>query len=202
IARRASEDALPSWAARCTTVSTPSKAGRMASRFAMSARWHGTPSTALRLRAESSKRSPISFRRARPMSPLKPVTRTRAFAIALGHSEGGLAPLPNLPPGFGCAGKARARIGTFERQAVGQGRHAHFLRQAASLSCSRMPGARGGAGGGGGGGGGPARAPPPPPPAAPAAAPRTRGRAPPRAGAPPRAAAPSAPIARTTITEG
>src|SRR5215470_15195953 len=77
MSRRASQDALPSWAARCTTVSTPSKAGRMPSRFAISARWHGTPSTALRLSAESSARSPISFRSARPMSPLRPVTSAR-----------------------------------------------------------------------------------------------------------------------------
>src|SRR5215831_17455997 len=55
----------------------------MASRLTMSARWQGTPSTALRLSAESSKRSPASFLSARPMSPLRPVTSTRAFAIAL-----------------------------------------------------------------------------------------------------------------------
>src|SRR5262249_41067593 len=37
-------------------------------------------------------------------------------------------PLPNLPRGFGCAGKARAWSGRFERQSVGQGRHARGLR--------------------------------------------------------------------------
>jgi glycolate oxidase iron-sulfur subunit len=31
------------------------------------------------------------------------------LARALGHSEGGVAPLPNLPPGQDCAGKAGAR---------------------------------------------------------------------------------------------
>src|SRR5262249_1768373 len=45
----------------------------------------------------------------------------------LGRSEGGVAPLPNLPRGFDYAGKARARSGKFERQAVGQGRHPRFL---------------------------------------------------------------------------
>src|SRR5881275_1501867 len=33
----------------------------------------------------------------------------------LEHSEGGSAPLPNLPPGTGCAGKAGARSGTPNR---------------------------------------------------------------------------------------
>src|SRR5881409_2702366 len=32
--------------------------------------------------------------------------------LALGNSEGGSAPLPNLPPGTGCAGRAGARSGT------------------------------------------------------------------------------------------
>src|SRR5438552_1049656 len=72
----------PVTAARWTTVSTPSKAGAIASRSAMSAWWHVTPGTARRLSARRSY-VPSSWRRsAPPMSPLIPVTSTVRGAIA------------------------------------------------------------------------------------------------------------------------
>src|SRR5438132_10390460 len=45
----------------------------------------------------------------------------------LGHSEGGFAPLPNLPPGQDCAGKAgartrRCRCEPFSDKSLGQGK--------------------------------------------------------------------------------
>src|SRR5207247_2512100 len=43
----------------------------------------------------------------------------------LGNSEGGFAPLPNLPPGTGCAGGAGARTGTSTGGAISRG-HAAF----------------------------------------------------------------------------
>src|SRR5260370_8229284 len=47
----------------------------------MSARWHGTPSTARRLSARSSNRSARCRRSAPPMSPLIPVTSTAGRLI-------------------------------------------------------------------------------------------------------------------------
>src|SRR5262249_54057076 len=61
----------------------PRKAGRIASRSEMSPRWHGTPSTGLRLRATRSKTSPRRARTAPPIRPLMPVTSTRARGVGL-----------------------------------------------------------------------------------------------------------------------
>ncbi len=46
-------------------------------------------------------------------------------------SEGGFAPLPNLPPGTGCAGEAGARSGTPTGRGIFRGHVAFTLRAAA-----------------------------------------------------------------------
>src|SRR5512134_2815661 len=70
----------PAAAARCTTVSTPANAGRMASRSPRSARWQSTPGTARRFSPRSVYTPSMCARSAPPMRPLSPVTRTQRGA--------------------------------------------------------------------------------------------------------------------------
>src|SRR6266498_3223625 len=73
-----------------------------------SRRWamlSSVPVTRLSMQTTSQPRASRKSQRWEPMNPAPPVTRTRTNTL----SEGGYAPLPNLPPGTGCAGKAGAR---------------------------------------------------------------------------------------------
>src|SRR6266540_4894760 len=73
-----------------------------------SRRWamlSSVPVTRLSMQTTSQPRASRKSQRWEPMNPAPPVTRTRTIPL----SEGGYAPLPNLPPGTGCAGKAGAR---------------------------------------------------------------------------------------------
>src|SRR5262245_24220404 len=72
----------PEAAARCTTASTPSNAGRMASKSPRSARWHSTPATGRRLSARSVYLEESSRCSAPPMRPESPVTSTRRIVNA------------------------------------------------------------------------------------------------------------------------
>src|SRR5262245_16841680 len=67
----------PEAAARCTTASTPTNAGRIASKSARSARWHSTPVTGRRFNARNVYAPASSRCTAPPMRPESPVTRMR-----------------------------------------------------------------------------------------------------------------------------
>src|SRR5262245_11396674 len=77
----------PAAAARCTIVSTPSKAGRMALRSPRSAGYVSTPGTARRFSARSAYLPSACARNALPMRPLRPVTRTRRGVMSRAIAE-------------------------------------------------------------------------------------------------------------------
>src|SRR5207249_8448335 len=62
----------------------------------------------------------------------------------LGHSEGGSAPLPNLPPETGCAGGAGARSGTPIGRGISRG-HVAFYSDKPLADCRQRPSGVGGA---------------------------------------------------------